>query len=406
MDAQRAPRMRRLMWSVIAAAALACSTAASAQDTFKIGYLVDLNGPTAYLTGPGAAEAAKMAIEDFGGTVLGRKIEMVVADHQNKPDIGAGIAREWFDAQNVHAIFDVSHSALAFAVRDLAVPRKRVAIFTSAMSSDLTSARCSANTINWGWDTYSNTRGLTEAVVKQGGKSWFYLTVDYTFGKLLEAESQAEVKRLGGTVLGSTYAPLGTTDYSSNLLQASARKPEVLAFANSATDLVNSLKQSVEFGVAARRVLFVFQVPDADAVGLKNVQGAQFVDQFYWDLSEETRAFSKRFTQRMGKDTPPTGPQANAYGAVLHYLKAVKAAGTVDSEAVLKTMRSTPIDDFYTKNARIREDGRVMRDMYLLEAKKAEESKSRWDLFKVVQKIPDGTAFRPVDQSECPLLKK
>jgi branched-chain amino acid transport system substrate-binding protein len=406
MDAQRAPRMRRLMWSVIAAAALSCSTAASAQDTFKIGYLVDLNGPTAYLTGPGAAEAAKMAIEDFGGTVLGRKIEMVVADHQNKPDIGAGIAREWFDSQNVHAIFDVSHSALAFAVRDLAVPRKRVAIFTSAMSSDLTSARCSANTINWGWDTYSNTRGLTEAIVKQGGKSWFYLTVDYTFGKLLEAESQAEVKRLGATVLGSTYAPLGTTDYSSNLLQASARKPEVLAFANSATDLVNSLKQSVEFGVTARRVLFVFQAPDADAVGLKNVQGAQFVDQFYWDLSEETRAFSRRFTQRMGKDTPPTGPQANAYGAVLHYLKAVKAAGTVEAETVLKTMRSTPIDDFYTKNARIREDGRVMRDMYLLEAKKAEESKSRWDLFKVVQKIPDGTAFRPVDQSECPLLKK
>jgi branched-chain amino acid transport system substrate-binding protein len=180
----------------------------------------------------------------------------------------------------------------------------------------------------------------------------------------------------------------------------------VLAFANSATDLVNSLKQSVEFGVTARRVLFVFQAPDADAVGLKNVQGAQFIDQFYWDMTDETRAFTKRFTQRTGKDTPPTGPQANAYGAVMHYLKAVKAAGTTEADAVRKAMLGMPIDDFYTKNARIREDGRVLRDMYLLEAKKAEDSKSRWDLFKVVQKIPDGTAFRPVEQGECPLTRK
>ncbi len=397
---------RRLISLATVVASASFAPAANAQEVFRIGYLVDLNGPTSALTGPGAAEAARMAIEDFGGSVLGKKIEMIVADHQNKPDVGSAIAREWYDSKGVHAIFDLSQSALALAVKDLAVPRKRVAIFTSAMSSDLTSKSCSSNTINWGWDTYSNTRGLTEAIVKNGGKSWFYLTVDYTFGKMLEAQSQAMVKQAGGTVLGSTYAPLGTTDYSANLLQASARKPEVLAFANSANDLVNSLKQSVEFGVTARRALFVFQVPDADAVGLKNVQGAQFVDQFYWDMSDETRAFTKRFTQRMGKDAPPTGPQANAYGSVMHYLKAVKAAGTDDADAVMKKMREMPINDFYTKNARIREDGRVMRDMYLLEAKKVEDSKSRWDLFKVVQKIPDGSAFQPATDSECPLVKK
>ena len=406
MDVVRGISARSLICLTALAASVSFSPASNAQEVFRIGYMVDLNGPTSALTGPGAAEAARMAIEDFGGSVLGKKIEMIVADHQNKPDIGAAIARESYDSKNVHAIFDLSQSALALAVKDLAVPRKRVAIFTSAMSSDLTSKSCSPNTINWGWDTYSNTRELTEAIVKNGGKSWYYLTVDYTFGKMLETQSQAMVKQSGGTVLGSTYAPLGTTDYSANLLQATARKPDVLAFANSANDLVNSLKQSVEFGVTARRALFVFQVPDADAVGLKNVQGAQFVDQFYWDMSDETRAFTKRFVQKMGKDTPPTGPQANAYGAVTHYLKAVKAAGTDNADAVLKMMRETPINDFYTKNARIREDGRVMRDMYLLEAKKVDEFKSRWDLFKVIQKLPDGSAFQPVTDSECPLIKK
>jgi branched-chain amino acid transport system substrate-binding protein len=406
MNVVRGISARSLICLTALAASVSFSPASNAQEVFRIGYMVDLNGPTSALTGPGAAEAARMAIEDFGGSVLGKKIEMIVADHQNKPDVGAAIAREWYDSKNVHAIFDLSQSALALAVKDLAVPRKRVAIFTSAMSSDLTSKSCSPNTINWGWDTYSNTRGLTEAIVKNGGKSWYYLTVDYTFGKMLETQSQAMVKQSGGTVLGSTYAPLGTTDYSANLLQATARKPDVLAFANSANDLVNSLKQSVEFGVTARRALFVFQVPDADAVGLKNVQGAQFVDQFYWDMSDETRAFTKRFVQKMGKDTPPTGPQANAYGAVTHYLKAVKASGTDNAGAVLKMMRETPINDFYTKNARIREDGRVMRDMYLLEAKRLDESKSRWDLFKVVQKLPDGTAFQPATDSECPLIKK
>jgi branched-chain amino acid transport system substrate-binding protein len=377
-----------------------------AEEPFRIGYLVDLNGPTSYVTGSGAAEAAKMAVDDFGGTVLGRKIEVLVADHQNKPDIGAGIAREWFDAQNVNAIFDVSQSAIAFAVRDLAVARKRVVGFTIAMSSELTGARCSPYTFSWGADTYSNTHTLTNTIVKAGGKRWYYLGVDYTFGKLLVAESSAEVTSSGGTVVGSTYAPLGTTDFSSNLLQASTSKPDVLAFANATSDMVNSMKQSIEFGLTARKALFVFNVTDADIIGLKNLEGAQFVDAFYWDMNDETRAFTKRFMQRTGKNIPPVGAQVYAYSVVTHYLKAVKAAGTADADAVAKAMRSAPVNDFFTKDKRIREDGKLMRDMYLLEANKVAESKSRWDLFKVVETIPDGTAFMPAEMSQCPALKK
>lgn len=392
------------------AAALAMVLAGSelglAEESFRIGYLVDLNGPTAYALGPGAAEGAKMAVEDFGGTVLGRKIEVLVADHQNKADIGAGIAREWFDAQNVNAIFDVSQSAIAFAVRDLAVARKRIIGFTSAMSSELTGARCSPYTFSWGWDTYSNTRALTEQLYQAGGKRWYYLAADYAFGKQLVSDSSTELTKLGGSVVGTAYAPIGTTEFSSHLLQVSTGKPDVLAYGVTTSDLVNALKQSVEFGVTARKALFTFNAVDADVVDLKNVEGAQFVDQFYWDLNDETRAFTKRFTTRMGKDAPPTGPQVNAYSVVTHYLRAVQAAGTADADAVAKAMRSTPVNDFYTKNAMIREDGKLMRDMYLLEAKKVSESKSRWDLFKVVQTFPGGTAFMPAGQSQCSLLKK
>nr|WP_038388421.1 ABC transporter substrate-binding protein [Bradyrhizobium elkanii] len=398
-------RSTLLLFAAATAIAALANGASQAEETFRIGYLVDLNGPTSYATGAGAAEAAKMAVEDFGGSVLGRKIEILVADHQNKADIGAGIAREWFDTKNVNAIFDVSQSTLAFAVRDLAVSRKRIVGFTSAMSTDLTGSRCSPYTFSWGWDNFSSSRAVTDAIYKEGGKRWYYLAADYTFGKQLEADSAAELKKLGGEILGSSYAPLGTTDFSSNLLQASTSKPDVLAFANSTNDLVNALKQSLEFGLTARKAVFVFSAPDADIIGLKNIQDAQYVDQFYWDMNDEARSFAKRFTQRMGKDTPPTGQQVNGYGVVMHYLKAVRAAGTADADAVAKAMRDMPVNDFFTTNARIREDGKVMRDMYLLETKKVDESKSRWDLFKVVHTIPAGAAFMPAEQSACPALK-
>ncbi len=403
---------QRYVKSVIAKAAVslgllaASYNLAQAEDNFKIGYLADLNGPTSSVTGPNALAAAQMAVEDFGGTALGRKIEVLVADHQNKPDVGSAIVREWFDSQDVNAVFDVSQSALAFAVRDLAVARKRVVGFTIAMSSDLTSSKCSPYTFSWGADTYSGTRALTDAIYQSGGKKWYYLAVDYTFGKLLESESSQELKKLGGEVLGTTYAPFGTTDFSSNLLQASAAQPEVLAFANSVSDMINSAKQSLEFGVTARKAFFVFNVTDADAIGLANIQGAQFVDGFYWDMDDETRAFTKRFMAKTGKDIPPTGAQANSYSVVLHYLKAVQAAGTTDADAVTAKMRELPVNDFYTKNARIREDGKLMRDMYLMEAKTVDESKSRWDLFKVVKTIPNGTAFMPAEASACPVFKK
>lgn len=386
--------------------ALALAGTGHAEEPFRIGYLVDLNGVTSYAQGGGAAEAAKMAVEDFGGSVLGRKIELLVADHQNKPDVGLGIAQEWFDSQHVNAIFDVSQSALALAVRDLAVSRKRIVMFTSAMTTDLTSSRCSPYTFSWGWDNYSTAHAVTEGIYKSGGKRWYYLAVDYTFGKQLEAQSKDELTRQGGVALGSTYAPLGTTDFSSNLLQAATAKPDVLAYAQSTSDLLNALKQSQEFGITARKAIFVFNAVDADIAGLKNVQGAQFVDQFYWDMNDETRAFTKRYIQRMGKDAPPTGSQASGYSVVMHYLKAVQAAGTADAETVSKVIRETPVNDFYTKNARIREDGRLLRDMYLLETKDLSESKSRWDLFKVVKAYPAGSAFMPAEKSECPALKK
>jgi len=387
-----------------ASALLTSSAHAQNADAFVVGILTDMNGPVAYVAGPKAVEAAKMAIEDFGGKVLGRKIELLVADHQNKTDVGSAVAREWYDTKNVRAIFDVNNSSIAFAVKDLAVARDRTAVFVSAASSDLTGAQCSPNTFHWAFDTYSQTQAVSDAITKNGGKNWFYLTVDYTFGKALEKDSQAAVKKAGGTVLGSAYAPLGTQDYSSYLLQAQSKKPDVLAFANTSTDMINSVKQAKEFGVTGKTALFFFQLFDADILGLDVAKGARFLDSFYWDMNDETRAWTKRFVERTG--SYPGSNMANFYGAMLHYLKAVQAAGTDDNKTILTKFRETPVNDFYTKNAKIREDGRLLRAMYLLEVKEPSQSKGKWDYFKVVDTLPDGIAFKPAAESACPLLKK
>jgi branched-chain amino acid transport system substrate-binding protein len=374
----------------------------AAEPPLRIGYLADLSGPTADTDGPGAVEAARMAIEDFGGKVLDRKIELLVADHQNKPDIGMNIARRWYDVDGVDVIVDVNHSALALAVQALTRERNKIAIFTAAASAELTGKSCSPSSFHWLFDTYSQTQGIARSVVESGGDSWFFLTVDYTFGQLLEANASAAVVAAGGKVLGSARHPLNSSDFSSFLLQAQAANPKVLAFANSTSDMVNAMKQAREFNLGPLRVAFFFTIEDARALGLEAVHGLQFIDSFYWDMGEAERAWSTRYFERTKK--MPTSQKAGAYSAVRHYLKAVAAAGTADTAAVLERMRALPVDDFMTHGARLREDGRLMRDMYVFEAKAPGESKGPWDLFKTVRRIPAEQAFRPASESECPLL--
>lgn len=369
----------------------------------KIGFLVDMAGPTSSTDGPATIEAARMAIDDVGGQALGRPITLLVADHQNKPDIGATLARRWYDAEDVDAIFDVNNSAVAFAVQDLARQAGRIVIFTAAASADLTGSRCSPNGFHWLFDTYSQAAATSASVVRQGGDTWFYLTVDYTFGRDLEAQSRRIVEASGGKVLGGVRHPLGTADFSSYLLQVLTAKPKVLAFANSVQDLMTATKQASEFKLPARHVTFFFSLQDARALGLEAVAGLQFLDAFYWDADEQTRQWSQRFHQRTGK--MPTSQNAGAYSAVMHYLKAVERAGTDQTDAVLKVFRSMPVDDFMTHGAVIREDGRLPRDMYLLEAKSPADSRGEWDYFKVVRRIPGSEAFRPLSEGGCPLVK-
>jgi branched-chain amino acid transport system substrate-binding protein len=375
-------------------------------DTVKLGVLDDMSGPYAENSGPGDVLAVKMAISDFGGTVLGKPIEIVSGDLQNKADVGTAIAREWFDVEHVDAIFGLGNSAVALAVQKLAIEKNRITIATVAATSELTGKSCSPNGAHWVYDTYALSKGAATAVVKQGGKSWFFITVDYAFGHALEASAANFVKSLGGTVVGSVRHPTGSSDFSSFILQAQSSKAQVIGVANAGADTINTIKQAAEFGIMAqgqRVVGLLMQDTEVHALGLNAAHGLQFVEAFYWDQNEETRAFSKRFWKLHGQ--PPTEVQAGTYSAAMHYLKAVQAAGTDEAKAVMSKMKTIPINDFMTKNGRIRDDGRVIRDMYLLEVKTPAESKGEWDLLKVVATIPGDEAFLPLSQSECPLLK-
>jgi branched-chain amino acid transport system substrate-binding protein len=375
-------------------------------DTVKLGILDDMSGPYAENSGPGDVLAVKMAISDFGGTVLGKPIEIVSGDLQNKADVGTAIAREWFDVEHVDAIFGLGNSAVALAVQKLAIEKNRITIATVAATSELTGKSCSPNGAHWVYDTYALSKGAATAVVKQGGKSWFFITVDYAFGHALEASAANFVKSLGGTVVGSVRHPTGSSDFSSFILQAQSSKAQVIGVANAGADTINTIKQAAEFGIMAQGqkvVGLLMQDTEVHALGLNAAHGLQFVEAFYWDQNEETRAFSKRFWKLHGQ--PPTEVQAGTYSAAMHYLKAVQAAGTDEAKAVMSKMKTIPINDFMTKNGRIRDDGRVIRDMYLLEVKTPAESKGEWDLLKVVATIPGDEAFLPLSQSECPLLK-
>jgi branched-chain amino acid transport system substrate-binding protein len=348
-----------------------------------------------------------MAVEDAGGTVLGKPVEIAVADHQNKADIGAAIARRWFDAEHVDMAIGFDNSSVALAVEQLAAERNRVAIAGAVGSTAFTGKACTPTEASWIYDSYALTTSLARAVVAEGRDTWFFLTVDYAFGHSLESDATSAVLAAGGTVLGSVRHPLNTADFSSYLLQAQASGAKVVALANGGGDMVNAIKQAGEFGLVRGGqtvvALLVF-ISDVHSMGLQTAQGLKFVTAFYWDRDDESRAWSKRFFARHA--SMPTMAQASVYSATRHYLKAIAAAGTDEAKAVMAKMRELPVDDFYAKNGRLREDGRLVHDMYFAEVKKPSESKEPWDDYKILGTIPGAGAFRSLEDGGCPLGRR
>jgi branched-chain amino acid transport system substrate-binding protein len=408
--ADREAFMRRIFPAALGAVlAVAASQAALAQGKppLKLGGILDMSGLYADITGAGAETAAKMAAEDFGGEVLGRKVEILAADHLNKADLAANIARDMLDNQGVEMIYDVAASATALAAGEIAKARNKIIMFNGPGSIRLSNEACGPYTVHYVFDTFAQANVTGLAAVKQGLDSWFFITVDYAFGQDLEKDTVNVVKKSGGTVLGNVRHPLNTSDFSSYLLQAQASKAKVIGLANAGGDTINTIKQAAEFGImkAGQKLspLLVF-VTDIDSIGLETAQGLLLSEAFYWDLNDETRAFSKRFKDRIGR--VPSAAQAGVYSSVTHYLKSVKAAGTTDAATVMKIMKETPINDMFAKNGRIREDGRMVHDMYLFEVKKPSESKGRWDDYKLIATIPGNEAFQSLELSRCPLVKK
>jgi branched-chain amino acid transport system substrate-binding protein len=390
-----------------AAPSFAQPAAAPSSEPVKLGLILDMSGPYADVTGAGSAMAAKMAVEDFGGSVLGRSIEVLIADHQNKPDIAAAKAREWFDTQNVVALMDVAASATALAAQEIAKARNKIIILNGPGTTRLTNENCGPQTVHYAYDTYALGTATGRAITESGGKTWFFLTADYTFGADLERDTAAAVKASGGTVIGDARHPLNSADFSSLLLQAQASKAQIVGLANAGADTVHSVKQAAEFGLmkaGQKLAALLMYDTDVNTIGLETAQGMLTASAYYWDRTPESRAFSKRYFDRIGK--MPNMSQAGVYSATTHYLNAVKAAGTVETGAVMEKMKETPINDFYATNGTIREDGRMVHDFYLVEAKKPSESKYTWDYFKILAAIPGDKAFLPLSQSRCPLIKK
>jgi branched-chain amino acid transport system substrate-binding protein len=373
----------------------------------KLGMLLDMSSVYADITGVGAQTAAQMAVDDFGGKVLGRPIQIIAADHQNKADIAAAMAKAWFENEHVSAILDVAASATALAAVNVGKQDNKIVILNSPGSSVLTNESCTPSSVHYTFDTYAMAHVIGGATVKNGGDSWFFLTADYAFGYALENDTAAVVKEAGGKVLGDVKAPLNTADFSSFLLQAQSSKAKIIGLANAGGDFINSVKQASEFGITqggqSLAGLLVF-INDINSLGLQATQGMLLSAAFYWDMNDETRAWAKRFEERMHRK--PNMSQAGNYSSTMHYLQAVQAAGTDETSAVMAKMREMPINDFFAKNGRIREDGRMVHDMYLFQVKKPSESKGPWDYYKLLATIPGDQAFQPLAQSRCPLVKK
>jgi branched-chain amino acid transport system substrate-binding protein len=381
--------------------------AAQAQVSVKIGVLNDRSGLYSDLTGEGSVVAAKMAVEDFKAAEKGIKVDIISADHQNKPDVGSSIARQWYDQDGVDVIVDVPASSVGLAVAQVSREKSKVYLNSGSATSNLTGAQCSPFTVHWSYDTVALANGTGGALVKQGGDTWFFLTADYEFGHALERDTTAVIVKNGGKVIGSVKTPFPGTDFSSFLLQAQASKAKVIGLANAGGDTINSIKQAGEFGItqAGQTLagLLVF-INDVHALGLKTAQGLVLTSSFYWDLNDGTRAFSKRFGERAGGKMPSM-VQAGVYASILHYLKAVEALKSKDSQQVMAKMKEMPTDDPLFGKGYIRADGRKIHDMYLFEVKKPEESKGAWDYYKLRATIPGDQAFRPLEGSPCPLVK-
>src|SRR5690349_4612868 len=383
--------------------------AALAQDkTVKVGVLTDNSGLYSDLGGAGSTLAAQMAVEDSGLAAKGWKIDLISADHQNKPDIATSIARQWIDVEKVDIFMDVLNSGVALAVNNVVREKNSIMINTGAATSDLTNAQCSPNTIHWVYDTYMLANSTGQALVKAGGDTWYFLTADYAFGAALERDTTAVVVKSGGKVLGSVKHPLNSSDFSSYLLQAQASKAKIVGLANVGGDTTNSIKQAAEFGIVKggqRLAGLLLFITDVHALGLEKAQGLIFTETFYWDTNDRTRAFAKRFAER-DRQIHPTMVHAGVYSAVLHYLKAVEALKSDDGTRVIAKMKEMPTDDPLFGKGVVRADGRKIHPAYLVEVKKPAESKYPWDYYKIRSTIPAEQAFRPLDQGDCPLVKK
>jgi branched-chain amino acid transport system substrate-binding protein len=393
--------------AIIGLGSAAAQVPAISDDVVKIGVLTDMSGQFSHESGEGSVTAVRMAIEDFGGKVLGKPIELVVADHQNKPDVALTIARRWYEVEKVDMIANLINSSIALGVDQLAKEKDKIAIVNGSGSSRLTGDACTPNSIHYAYDTYSLAKGTGTALMKTGGTSWYFLTADYAFGHALEADTSAVVKALGGEVVGSVRYPIETSDQSSFLLQAQASKAKVVGLAGSGTVFVNAVKAAQEFGIprgGQTLAGLLVWITDIKSLGLEAAQGLILTNAFYWDRDDETRAFSKKFFERMKR--PPHMGDAGDYSSTMHYLKAIEAAGTDDAKTVMAKMRELPINDFFAKGGRIREDGRMVHDMYVYEVKKPSESKGEWDYYKLRAVIPGDEAFRSLKDSACPLVKK
>jgi len=390
-------------------ASLSLTGAADAQSpggAIRIGILNDQSGPYADFGGKTSADAARMAVEDVGGKALGKSIEIIIGDHQNKPDLASAIARRWFDVDGVSAIAELTNSAVALAVQQIAREQGKITLFTGPATTRLTNEDCSPTGFHWAFDTYSQAVGTARAVVAEGGKSWFLLVADYAFGHQMANDLSKVVKTSGGTVVGQVRHPLNTSDFSSFLLQAQSSKAQIIGLASAGADTINSVKQAAEYRIAAggqKLAGLVVVISDIDALGLTTATGLVFTTAFYWDRDEASRVWSKRFFERTGR--MPGMVQAGTYSAVLHYLKAIEAAGVADGKVVADKIRELPVDDFFAKG-RVREDGRMMHDMYLVEVKVPSESKAKWDYYKVLRRIPAEEAAQPLSESKCSLVKK
>jgi branched-chain amino acid transport system substrate-binding protein len=400
--------MRRIPLACLAAALVFASDAAHAQisdDTVKIGVLTDLSGPSATATGAGSVAAAQMAVEDFGAKVLGKPVEVISADHQIKPDIAAGIARQWYDVDKVDLIVDVPVSAVGLAVQSVANERKKLFITHSTGTADFHGKFCSPYTMQWVFDTHALAAGTAQEVVKRGGNTWFFLTADYAFGHALERDSTQVILQNGGKVIGSVAHPFATPDLSSFILQAQASKAKIIGLASGPPDNVNAIKLGGEFGIfqgGQQMAGLLVLITDVHALGLKAAQGLLLTTSFYWDMDEKTREWSKRFFARVNH--MPTMWQAGVYSSVMHYLDAVKASGTDEPLKVAAKMREAPIEDFFARNGHLREDGLMVHDLVLVQVKKPEDSKYPWDYYQILTHIPGEQAFGPPNPA-CPLVK-